>query len=320
MAGQVTVLAPAQPADAAQAQALARLLARADRLPAGGSDSAADGGDQGLYGDLFGLPPGQWPAAALTRQTDAGDAGNHAWLRADPALFRVEPGSVRLMRCGDLALGAGEVAQLLASLAPVFGEEGYELSAPHPHRWYLRPIAATADSDLPALPPPEQALGGDLFELWPEDPLHRRWRVLFGQVQIALAAHPLNQARTAAGQAPVNGVWFWGAGRHPGTLPASVDEVISTDPLLGALASAAGIQPHPLPGAPLPVGREPAAAAPVGNAGHTLLDLRHPDATHAGLDWLLQLWQAGQFSQLQWRSPSGRWHLRRWHRWRFWRR
>lgn len=322
MSLQVIVLAPARPAGSGQSQTLSRLLARADHQPAAGTD------DRSLYGDLFALPGAGWPAAALSRQADAGDAGTHAWLRADPALFRVEPGSVRLMRCGDLGQDADETGQLLASLAPVFGDDGFELSAPHPQRWYLRPFASATDPDLPALPAPEHALGGDLFELWPEDDLHRRWRVLFSQVQITLAAHPVNQARVASGRQAINGVWFWGAGRHPGRIDAGIDTVVSRDHLLHALAGAARARYLESP----PALAASASTAPAGHNKHTsdsaeagapmqslLLDLRHPDSAGHGLDWLLQHWQAGAITRLQWRSPSGRWQLKRWHRWRFWR-
>ncbi|MCK9488699.1 MAG: phosphoglycerate mutase [Xanthomonadales bacterium] len=317
MSARVIVLAPAQPADARQAQELGRLLARADHQ----AHSQADG--DSLYGDLFPIPGQTLPAAALSRQADAGDAGRHAWLRADPALFRLEPGSVRLMRCGDLDQNPDEVRQLLASLAPLFGDEGFELSAPQPQRWYLRPFATGAEPDLPSLPPPDQALGGDLFELWPEDDLHRRWRVMFGQVQITLAAHPVNQARAAAGKSPINGVWFWGAGRHPGHIQAGVDTVVSNDHLLRALAEAAKARCLESAAAlaaaagPPPSGQPDDAGPPMHSL---LLDLRHPDSVGSGLDWLLQRWQAGGLNSLEWRSPSGRWQLKRWHRWRVWRR
>lgn len=297
---RLIVLAPTRPPSANLASAIADFLVKADH------QVVDDQGDRGLFGDLFALGAG-WPAAALTRAVDADDADRHAWLRADPAHFRVEPGSVRLMACGDIGQNAEEVSSLLSTLCPLFGEEGFELSAPHPARWYLRPFSGTALPDLPQLPPPEQALGGDLFELWPEDDLHRRWRRLFSEAQIVIAQHPVNQRRMANAKPAINGLWFWGAGTLPRATAVDIDVVHSHDPLLRGLAKAAGL--------PQADSVEPLAQ---GNAG--LLDLRDPAKNGSDLDWLLGQWQSGVFDRVDWRTPTGRWLWRRWHRFRFWRR
>ncbi len=301
MARKLTVLAPSRPPDAALAREVAALLVRADHH----AITAVD--DRGLYGDLFELDHDGWPAAALTRQHDVGDAAGHAWLRADPAHFRAEPGSVRLMACGDIGQTADEVPALLASLCPLFGDEGFELTAPQPSRWYLRPFTGNVLPDLPQLPPPEQALGGDLFELWPEDDLHRRWRRIFSEVQIVLAQHVVSRRRGETGRSAINGLWFWGAGTLPRVAPAGVDVVLSNDSLLRGLASAAGL--------PLADTVERLAQ---GNIG--LLDLRDPAGKGGDLAWLLGRWRSGAFDSVDWRTSTGRWVWRRWHRLRFWRR
>jgi hypothetical protein len=43
------------------------------------------------------------------------------------------------------------------------------------------------------------------------------------EAQMTLHGHPLNAAREAAGQRPINSVWFWGCGAMPTrALPASL--------------------------------------------------------------------------------------------------
>jgi hypothetical protein len=297
----LVVLAPARPPLAALAERVARLLAKADHQAMPAQDERA------LFADLFAMVPGGWPVAALTRQADAGDAQDHAWLRADPAHFRVEPGSVRLLACGDLGQDADEVAALVAALAPVFGDEGFELSAPHPARWYLRPFLGNAAPDLPDLPAPALALGGDLFALWPEDDRHRRWRRLFNEAQIVLAQLPGNRERIRAGRPAVNGLWFHGAGPAPARVGSALRAIDSSDPLLRALAAAAGV-----PGLePVPV---------IGHAqGPALIDLRG-DIDGSALAAMLAAWDAGRLRSIEWRAPSGRWLRRRWHALRIWRR
>jgi hypothetical protein len=305
MAGRIdidlVVLAPARPPLPALADRVARVLAKADQHATPAPDERA------LFADLFILVPGGWPVAALTRQLDAGDAHGHAWLRADPAHFRVEPGSVRLMACGELGQDAGEVAAMVAALAPVFGDEGFELSAPVPARWYLRPFAGNAAPDLPELPAPSAALGGDLFALWPEDDRHRRWRRLFSEAQIVLAQLPANRERARAGRPAVNGLWFHGAGQPPARVSSGLRGIASADPLVRALAAAAGVA-IATPAQPIAPGQGP-----------LLVDLRD-DRDGAGLAVVLDAWDAGRVRSIQWRAPAARWLRRPWHALRFWRR
>lgn len=289
----LVVLAPGQPGDAGLAATLAGLLRRADPLPAPGD------GLEGLVGDLFGTPPGPWPLAALCRQHDAGDAAGHDWLRADPAHFRLEPAAVRLLAVGDIVQDADEAADLVRALAPLFGDAGFELSAPVPWRWYLRPFRVRGGAEFPRLPAPDQALGGDLFGLWPEDDAGRHWRALLGQAQIALAAHPANRRRQAQGLPAVNGLWFFGAGMLPAPPARAPARLDSDEPALLGLA-----------------GLVPAAAA----TAPELHDLRRRGDADSRLAALLAAVDAGEVARLDWRAPAGRWVWRPRHRWRFWRR
>lgn len=303
MVGKLIVLAPSQPSAGDVAERVAALLRKADCA------SVAPDDDRALYGDLFEPTPAGWPAAALTREHDAGDAGAHAWLRADPAHFRVEPGNVRLMACGDLAQTREEVDAVLATLAPLFGDEGFELSAPHPARWYLRPFAHNAAPEFASLPSPEAALGGDLFELWPEDDAGRRWRRLFSEAQILLARHPVNCEREARDRLPINGLWFWGGGRLPNRIRTPLAAVRSDDVLLQAIAARAG----------LPVATPDAFDAGAA-AGIVLLDLRRTTRASQILQTLLDAWRRRDIAELEWRTPTARRLRRRWHGLRFWRR
>ncbi|MDZ3822233.1 MAG: phosphoglycerate mutase [Pseudoxanthomonas sp.] len=289
----LVVLAPGQPGDAGLAATVSALLARADRLP------APDAGLEGLVGDLFGSPAAPWPTAALCRQHDAGDAAGHHWLHADPAHFRLEPAALRLLAVGELGQDADETADLVRALAPLFGDAGFELSAPLPRRWYLRPFRAGGGAEYPRLPAPEQALGADLFELWPEDAAGRHWRALLGQAQIALAAHPANARRQAQGLPAINGLWFSGAGMLPAPPARAPARLDTEEPALLGLAGLAC-----------------AAAATT----QELHDLRRRSDADRRLAALLSAVADGDVASLDWRAPAGRWLWRPRHRWRFWRR
>lgn len=302
---RMIVLAPPRPASAYAGETVARLLAKADVHNWSAHDDAS------LFGDLFVMVPGTvWPAAAMTRALDAGDADDIAWVRADPAHFRVELANVRMLACGDIGQSASETTELVAALAPIFGDEGFELSAPHPRRWYLRAFAGNTASDLPQLPPPEVALGGDLFELWPEDTTHRRWRRLFNEAQIVLAHHAVNRHRAEHGKPAINGLWFWGAGRLPASISTPVATAVTDDVLLSSLAKVAGIHSIAL---------AEATDSDARLEGDLLLDLRNASSIDDHLLMLADRWKGNSIGEIEWRTADGRWTLKRWHRWRLWR-
>jgi hypothetical protein len=211
---------------------MGRLLARADRL--------ADGepGERAQLLRHFDLLPRGWPMAAITRQRDAGDAVLHQWLRADPAHVRADMTGARVLAIGELGLTQDEAQALVAPLRPLFGDLGFQLSAPVPSRWY---VAMPVEARLPTFSPPDQVLGDDLFTHLPDGPDGRRWRALLNEAQVLLHNHPVNEARVAAGKPAVNSLCFWGAGRLPDHVRCLYTGLSSPDAELLSLAQLAGI-------------------------------------------------------------------------------
>lgn len=215
----------------APSMALHRLACRADRV-------SVEAGDAARLARSFDILPRGLPVAALTRQLDAADAMHFTWLRADPGYVRPDMATVRLMACGDLDLSPDECDALLRPLKPLFGDEGFPISAPVSSRWYL---CLPPDVQLPAFAPPQQVLGDDLLAHLPDGDPGRRWRRLLNEAQVILHNHPVNARRAEQGKLPVNTLWFWGAGRLPDHVRSSVTQLRSGDVLLRALASQAGV-------------------------------------------------------------------------------
>lgn len=289
---------------------VARALGRADRL------AAAEAGERAQLLRHFQLLPRGWPVAALTRAVDGGDAPGAAWLRADPAHVRPDINGARLLGIGEaLRLGQADVDAFLPALRPLFGDAGFLLDAPHPHRWYLQlPRAAR----LPTFASPGDALGADLFDHLPgagddASPGARRWRALLSEAQVVLHNHPRNAARATAGLVPVNSLWFWGAGIAPDHVTTGAGSVATDDILVRALAMRAGAGIVPVPaGFALPV-------------RDTIHDLRHArDPAVLATAWLapaIDAVQSGALSALALDFEDGvRLALARGQRWRFWRR
>ena len=172
------------------------------------------------------------------------------------------------------------------------------LDAPTPERWYL---ALPEGSPLPSFADPADALGGDLFSLLPSGPEGRRWRALFNEAQVLLHQHPRNAARAAAGKAPVNALWFWGAGRLPNAVRSDARAVRSSDVELLALSRLAGV----------------ADAQEIAHSA--LFDLRQLRDPLRLQTLLADALREGFEPQLDF-ADGARWSLRPMQRWRLWRR
>ncbi len=211
---------------------VAKALGQADKLP------ILNHGEQAQLERHIFILPRRWPMAALTRQYDAKDAANYAWLRADPAHVRAEMGVVRLLSCGDLGLTQDEADELIKPLKIIFGDVGFPLSAPGPSRWYLM---LPKESKLPTFPTPDAAIGTDIFSQIPAGETAKRWHALLNEAQIALHNHPLNADRIKKGLLPVNSLYFWGGGILPDQVKFLADKVVSDDVGIQSLMLHAGV-------------------------------------------------------------------------------
>lgn len=298
MAMSATLLLPAsgQLAGISLPTNLARALARADHRHLAGDSQQ----QLARHFDVGPALSGAWPVAALTRQLDAGDAGDQMWLRADPAHVAADMQGVRLLSHGvALAVEPAHVAPLLADLQEVFTGHGMVLSAPDPARWYLK---VPREMALPELVDVDRVLGDDLFDHLPAGAAGLLWRSLLSETQILLHQHPLNSERAAKGQAAINSLWFWGAGQLPAEVRNRYGQVRSPDPLLQSLA----------------------AIGEGGEESQQLVDLRHLRNPQMLIEQallpLLSALNNGELAQLQLDFADGPEYLMRsGQRWRFWR-
>ena len=213
--------------------ALARLLAAAGPpVPEPRGLAAALAAEYGVT-----APAGSdVPLAPLLAAAAGAPVDDAYWLLADPVTLVAGRDDVLLAgRVDDLSVD--ETAALLVTLNAHFSADGIAFVAPAPSAWFVR-MAAT-----PALlaPAPDTAAGRPLRDLLPRGADAPRWRRWQHEVQMLLHAHPVTQARAAAGRAAATSVWFWGGGRAADAKPAGAVAAVAMTG--GAVPAGTGPRP-----------------------------------------------------------------------------
>lgn len=301
--------------------ALEKMLARGVRVePTQAGESASL---EKLLCEAFGMPcQPDAPIAPISAAFDG--LGEGCWLRADPVHLRLQRDQLILLP--DVETDANEAGQLCAALNEHFAGQGRAFFAPHAQRWYLRVDTLPGMETVPL----SLASGRNVRGLLPTGREAARWHQLLNEIQMLLFAHPVNEAREARGELPLNSLWLWGAG---GSAVAQRNyDCVSSDEALAEMFAAA---------ADIPFAGWQKHWRPAENCDRQLLvwtGLRSalqrgdPEAWRAGLlefetgcaQPLLQALRAGKIAQLQLDIAGGnrarRLRLTRADAWAFWRR
>lgn len=187
----------------------------------------------------FGARDPRQPYAALRRRGEAPPADDAHWLCCDPVHLHFARDKLLLADASGLAIRADEAATLIAGINETFSDIG-RFEAPAPDRWYV----ALADEPRPFFHPLPDVNGRPVQLFLPEGEDVARWARLANELEVWLYNHPVNAAREAAGQRPINGIWLWGAGPRQATLTAPAARIQADGPLARGLARHAGIEPE----------------------------------------------------------------------------
>ena len=171
----------------------------------------------GLHGE-----PGRIPWAAF----ESGTVGTPcAWLR--PVHLQLGMDAIQLLPPEALQLEEAASEALLAACAPLLAEDGVAARHAAPGLWLAQgePLRGVVTLS------PEHAAGRRLSRaelVQADDPARQRLLArLQSELEMLLAAHPVNQAREAARQLPVNAVWISGAGELEAALPPRRDVLVA---------------------------------------------------------------------------------------------
>jgi hypothetical protein len=162
---------------------------------------------------------GTLPWAAHQAAAAGLDTGDLAWGELTPVHCAIGRDAITLVDPAGLDLDDDLAAELFAAIRPLFVDEGFALEATAARRW-LAAHETLADLRCASI----DRVVGRRLETWvPEGPGARLARRLQNEVQMLLYQHPAHDRRTAAGQLPVNSVWWSGCGRRSAPAPAGPD-------------------------------------------------------------------------------------------------
>ena len=194
----------------------------------------AQGDADAYWFDYFGVRRrGDWPVARLRAATPAATYT----ICADPVYLGVSGDAVTLdaRAAGDLT--PDDARTLMDILNRHFAADGLRFTEVSAQEWLLE-VSVAIDATTT---PPARAHGFSIENFLPQGPQARLLKRIGNEAQMLLHDTPVNLARQARGQAPINAVWLWGANAQH----MHSNESIVTPANGDTTASAEGKRPMP---------------------------------------------------------------------------
>jgi hypothetical protein len=162
---------------------------------------------------------GALPLAAWSAHADGlpPAPANHGWGLLTPTHWQVGSEQIVLLDPAQLRLGEEESRALWRSLHDLFDSEGWALHWAAPLRWYAThpSLAGLATASL------DRVIGRPIDPWLPDRRAAGVLRRLQSEAQMLLYTHPVNTAREARGELPVNSFWLSGTGRTQSVVSAA---------------------------------------------------------------------------------------------------
>lgn len=170
-----------------------------------------------------------WPIAPLCWLGEGNQPEAAYWLRADPVHFVLQRDSFSLSE--PVALSQPDAQTLMTALNEHFAPDGLRFYVAGSGRWYLR-LDANPEISTSLI---EAAMGRDISAYLPQGAGAEKWNRLLNEMQMLLHDHPLNQAREAGGELPVNSIWLSGGGALPEKVETSPRTIFTGNALAKGL-------------------------------------------------------------------------------------
>ncbi|MGD8742098.1 MAG: hypothetical protein PVH46_01650 [Granulosicoccaceae bacterium] len=217
---------------------LAALLTRADAFP------LATVSLQHTLCELFAVRAApSLPVAALNWLADTGEPATQPLLCLDPVHLLPDMDHVLLYDSTHFQIEQDEAQQLVTDINKLLHDDGLQVIAPTPQRWYLQGKAAGNTRFTPLA----DVVGRNILPAMPTGDDAAWWRHVLNEIQMLLHSHPVNEKRVTRGFMPINGVWPWGNGEPEQTGHPAYSSCSSNDVFVKGLSRLQQIEYRPLP-------------------------------------------------------------------------
>jgi len=185
---------------------------------------------------------GALPVAHHRYQFDTDKKAPPHCVCAELIHLQADKDNARLVPMQALDVTDDESDQLVEALNELIRHDGLAVLRTTPNHYYLTGMPA---SELDTWPTHAVA-NGKIADYLPRKSAAGDWRRLMTEVQMLFHAHPVNLARAARQQLPVNGMWFWGGSLPSIHSPVENVDLYTTDAYACGLANAINIESKPL--------------------------------------------------------------------------
>lgn len=195
-----------------KAPALATLIARARPSPRQTSDEFLrvlphETWLSGRFGLAHDFPAATSPPLATATMAALGmQQAEGVWFLLHPVALHATSSRLILTDPRQLNLAEQDARALFEAALPLFGATGKPLLYGDANTWFMR----ADDWHELRTSTPDAALGQSIEGAMPHGRGERDWRKLQNEVQMCWHTHPVNAAREAQQQKPVNALWLWG--------------------------------------------------------------------------------------------------------------
>ena len=145
------------------------------------------------------------PNAAKAYKQANGSAQHAFWLFAAPVHMQLGRESYFLTNPAPLLVPGADAASIVESLNQHFSGFGYHFYLQN-DIWFL---GLDADPKVTTTPI-EKVVNKDVAPYLPQGEGALAWAKFQNEIQMLLFAHPVNEAREARGELPINSLWFYG--------------------------------------------------------------------------------------------------------------
>ena len=126
------------------------------------------------------------------------------WFSLSPVYWRAERDHVTLIGLPESSIREDEMRALIESIAPWLAEWQWHIHIARTNAWFIR-TETEFDYHAPDL---VLAQSDQLESFLPHGADLKRWQTLLTEIQMLWFEHPVNLARTATKQHPINSLWL----------------------------------------------------------------------------------------------------------------